>query len=91
MITEIVAIYDNKAKAYLSPVHVQSTGAAMRSFADAVNSPDTDFGKHPSDYSMWHLGSFNDTTGEFTLFENKTILSEALSLVVTLGQVEQAA
>lgn len=84
MIQEIVSIFDNKALAFLKPVFVQSTGAAVRSFADAVNDNETDFAKHPADYAMWHIGSYDDSTAQFIPLANGNIeLAKAQALVET--------
>ncbi len=54
------AVYDAKAGAYLRPFFANSAGEAIRSFGDAVNS-DTPFGKHPEDYTLFAVGSFDDS------------------------------
>lgn len=69
MIHKIVAIFDRKAEAFLKPVFVQSNGAAVRSFGDAVNDETTEFHKHPEDYTMFSLGEWNDSTGVFDQFD----------------------
>lgn len=81
MLHQIVSIFDSTAHAYLKPVFVHSDGAAVRSFQDAVNDPTTDFAKHPDDYSMHSLGTWDDSTGEFTPSEKLTVLAKASGLV----------
>ena len=82
MIHKIVAIYDVKAEAYLKPIFVQSNGVAIRSFAEAVNDGQSDFSKHPEDYSMFALGSFDDSTGFFDLdVKSKKQIAHAMDLV----------
>lgn len=63
MVLKIVAVYDSKVEAYLTPVFVRSAGEAVRSFSDAVNNPETDFCKHPEDFSLFDLGDFYVTDG----------------------------
>lgn len=80
MIHKVVAIYDRKAEAFLKPVFVQSNGAALRSFGDAVNNPETEFSKHPEDYTMFALGEWNDGSGVYTN-EDPIEIGKALNFV----------
>jgi len=64
MIHQMVAVFDVKCGAYARPVAVPSDGAAIRSFMDAVNDNSTEYAKHPEDYSMFNLGTYDDSTGE---------------------------
>lgn len=37
---------------------------AMRGFADALGDPDSMWAKHPSDFSLWCVGTYYMATGE---------------------------
>lgn len=80
MIHKIVAIYDVKAESYHKPIFVQSNGAAVRAFGDAVNDPSTEFHKHPEDYLMFSLGDYDDQTALFHLDVAPLELAKALAL-----------
>lgn len=67
MILKVFSIYDSKAEAFLQPFYMQSKGAAIRSFADAVSDEKTMFFKHPSDYTLFELGEFDDSNASFNL------------------------
>lgn len=56
-------IYDCKALQYHSPWWAASDGAAIRSFQDLVNDHNTTIGRHPSDYSLWFVGHYDDNKG----------------------------
>jgi hypothetical protein len=58
-------VFDSKAETYMPPFFVPSKGLAIRAFEDCVNSEDHHFGKHPSDYTLFELGSFDTDTGLF--------------------------
>lgn len=59
------AIYDRKAEVYSAPFLEVKDGTAIRAVQDAVMSdPNHAFAKHPSDFSLHRLGTFEDTTGE---------------------------
>lgn len=74
MIHLIYTVYDQKAEAYLQPFFVQTEGLAIRSFSDCVNSDSHQFGKHPEDYTLIELGTFDDNGPTFdTLVIPKTV------------------
>lgn len=64
MIHKIFTIYDEKAHAYLPPFNLHTSDMAIRVFADCVNSPEHQFGKHPHDYTLFEIGNFDDQKGE---------------------------
>lgn len=77
MILQIVSVFDNAAKAYMQPAFVQNVGVAIRSFSDAANQPEHDFSKHASDFTMFHLGSFDDENAAFDMFDTPAKLVSA--------------
>lgn len=62
---EIMAVYDEVAKAFLPPFFLPKLEMGIRTFSDCINSDDHQFGAHPSDYTLFHFGQFNYETGEF--------------------------
>lgn len=66
MILKIFAIYDSKAKAYLPPFFLPEPAVAVRVFSNAANDKDHQFGANPGDYTLFHLGGFDDDTGKIT-------------------------
>ncbi len=62
----IFAIFDSQAKAYFPPFFLPEKGQALRTFGDHVNSDDS-IGQHPKDYTLFHLGSFDDQTAKISL------------------------
>lgn len=67
MILVIVAVHDAAAGLFGVPSFVTSVGGAVRSFGDQVNDPTTQFGKHPEDYTLHEVGTYNDNTCTFDL------------------------
>lgn len=67
MVLTIVSIFDSATQAYSRPVFVQSSGVAIRSFTDEVNrnEPNNEMIRHPGDFSLFLLGTFDDATGVF--------------------------
>lgn len=67
---QIFSAYDAKACTFGNPWYDQTDGAAIRNFADAVNdnsNPNNLWAKHPEDFSLFHLGEFDNNTCTFTL------------------------
>lgn len=62
---EIVAVHDRALDAYNRPIFVPTLGAASRMFLDEVNRKDSESNKHPEDYDLYHLGTWDDATGKF--------------------------
>lgn len=60
------AIHDEKVGAYLNPFFATANGAAIRSFLDACTNKETPMSRHPADYRLYRVGSFDDHSGTFT-------------------------
>lgn len=63
----ICSIHDSKAEAWINPMTFQSRAQAVRSFSDAIQDGQSEFSKHPEDYSLFMLGEFDQRTGELVL------------------------
>ena len=63
MINKIYAIYDNKAKAFMQPFTTQNAELAIRTFKEHVNNPESIFHRHPNDFCLYEVGTFDDQTG----------------------------
>ena len=57
------SIYDNKAAIYLPPFYNTNDQVAIRTFTDILQNPNTPMNRHPEDYSIYHVGYFNEETG----------------------------
>lgn len=66
---QVFAIYDSKARGYNQPFYFQSVEMARRAFFDVVNDKTTMFYKHGTDYTLFHLGEFDDETARFSELE----------------------
>lgn len=62
----VCSVFDGAASLFGKPIFVAAAGIAIRSFTDEVNNRDSEFGKHPGDYELYALGSFDDNTGAFS-------------------------
>jgi len=50
----------------------------MRQWEDAVNNPESPISKHPSDYALCELGTFDDESGELQQHIPVHVLASAL-------------
>lgn len=72
MIKKVFTVYDEKSEAYLQPFFLDTTGQAVRAITDCVNDINHQFCRHTSDYSLFQLGEFDDSSAVFT-FDKKSL------------------
>jgi hypothetical protein len=60
------SIFDNKAHIYHAPFFQSHLAMAMRMVEELVNDPKTMLHRHPGDYELIEVGSFDDSTGLMT-------------------------
>lgn len=65
MILNKYTIFDTALGAYHQDYSLENDALALRQFADMANE-DTQIAKNPEDYSLWHIGTFETTTGELS-------------------------
>ncbi len=75
------SIYDSKAEAYLQPFFSQTIGTALRDFEAAVNTEDHQFAKYAADYTLFHLGDFDQGNAEFNLLPSPINLGCAITFI----------
>lgn len=69
----ILSTYDSATEMYNQPFHVQSIGQATREFTDVLSDPNHPMAKHPEDYALFQIGTFNDNTGKIEPIEPKCV------------------
>lgn len=67
MIFKIMAVRDRAADVFGVPHFQVSLGAAIRSFGDEINreAENNAFYRHPEDFDLYELGTFDDQDGSF--------------------------
>jgi len=63
----IYSVYDLKARTYCRPFYSTNDETALRDFSSAVNDSVSDLSRHPSDFSLFKLATFQDVTGLITV------------------------
>lgn len=76
-----VAVRDVKADGFATPFFVPTLGMAERSFADEVARDGSPMNVHPEDYSLYHVGMFNDSNGQLVSTPTPTLLVTAIATV----------
>ena len=78
----IISVRDSAADAFHAPLFFPAIGMAERWFRDECNSqtPDAVLAKHPEDYELVLLGSFETVTGEVIPHAPRSLLRGADSV-----------
>jgi len=84
------SIFDTASGLYSRPFFGQSDGEAKRSLQDISTDAEHPVGKHPEDYSLHRMGTWDDTTGTFHNEENECLCT-ALELVALSRTVNKPA
>lgn len=63
MITNLYTVYDTVAQCYGRPFTAQNDPIAIRSFKDITFDPNSDIARNPADYTLMHIGQFDDELG----------------------------
>ena len=69
MIVKVFGIYDSKAEAYLPPFFMKSKGEAIRAITAHVNDSQHNFCKYAEDFTLFELGSWDDSNCVFDLLK----------------------
>lgn len=77
----VFSAHDSKLSIFLPPFFVQHLGQALRMWEDSVNSPDTLVAKHPSDFVLYEIGTFDDEHGVLTSHTPHQRVASALEVI----------
>lgn len=80
MMSNMFSVFDLKAKAFMQPFFSAVRATAVRSFVAAVNDPSTMMHKHPEDFILFHLATFDDETAKILPLAQPEQLCNAVSV-----------
>lgn len=60
----IYSIYDSKTGVFNTPFFAMNNATAIRTFSDAANDTQTNINRHPEDFSLFHIGTYDEESGE---------------------------
>lgn len=81
MIFRMCTIYDIKAEVYLPPMVFRSLGEAERVFSDICHDKNSGISKHPEDYKLFEMGTYNDEDCSIISLQVPRLLVHGSSLV----------
>ncbi|AXH73210.1 MAG: nonstructural protein [Microviridae sp.] len=67
MILHVYSIFDMKASYFSAPFFMAHDALAMRAASDLAQDTSSAPGRHPADFALMKLGSFDDQTATFEL------------------------
>jgi len=77
---KMFTVYDSKSETYLRPFSMLTAGEAVRGFITTLNDPITDYCKYPADFTLFEVGSFDETTCKLVIHEALINLGNGLHL-----------
>ena len=63
MILKVFSIYDSCVEAYNQPFFMLTKAEAIRAFTNMAADPTTNISKNPSDFHLYFLGTYDNSTG----------------------------
>lgn len=86
----VMAVYDGKAGLYGQPMFTNSIGATERSFESEINRPSSldrpnMLYEHPEDFVLYHVGTWDDNTGQFESLVPPVQIATGLNCVRKAG------
>lgn len=85
-LVNMYAVYDSVADIFMPAFTCENHAKAIQGFGDAANDPKGVIIKHPSDYSLYFLGTYNQRSAE--TINNRQFLATAKDLLkVDLSKV----
>lgn len=74
---KVFSIFDEKGKCFGVPFFVEHNGVALRMFSDLVQDTRFNINKHPSDYKLYCLATFDNVVGSFDSLDIPEFLANA--------------
>lgn len=90
---QIFAVYDEKAQSYGLPLTHATVSVAIRSFTAACQNPQSFLSQFSSDYSLYHIGTYDEISARIVSFTEPRFViraSEVVKPVVNLMEVSNA-
>lgn len=69
----LYSVFDSKGGFHLSPFPAANDAVAARQFGEFCTNPETPMNKHPEDYSLKAIGSFDDESGAVGPIDHRSI------------------
>lgn len=86
MKTNIYSVLDLKTGVFCTPFFMLTDEAAIRDFSHAASDLNTTVGRHPADFTLYRIGSFQDVTGLITTEPSLVPLGVAAAFKSSIGE-----
>lgn len=83
MILNVYTLHDSKTLVYNSPFFAMNHGVARRMVSDVAADLNTSIGRHPMDYTLYCVGTYDDQTGFLTPKEIREHVVDVIALVAS--------
>lgn len=80
MIRKAFSIRDQKSGTYAPPNYFTNEQEAERAFHAVINKSDTMYNAYAQDYDLFHVGDFDDNTGQFIGLDTPTHVNKGIHL-----------
>lgn len=77
--TQLFSVFDSAAARFTEPWPAQTVELALRRFRHTVNKEGNDISMFPEDYTLFHVGEFDQETGRVTAFAAPHSLGVAIT------------
>lgn len=81
MILKVFSVFDEKAQVFGQPFFLPHNGIALRSFSDLVQDSQTSINRHPEDFKLYLIGSYDDNSGSLNPVAQPEFLANATDFV----------
>lgn len=81
MILNAYTIFDNKALLFNAPFFQHNDAVARRMFGELATDTNTQIGRHPSDFQLYCIGTYDDTKGELVPISPRRHIVDAIALL----------
>lgn len=85
MLIEVFSVFDMQTNAFSNPFYCQTKGLALRSFMDAVSDPQSPFHRHPDDFALFRVATFDNVECKFENLNVPERVALARELLVDLS------
>lgn len=75
------SVCDNKTGYFHVPFFSPTVPSGKRMFQEACRDTSTLMSKYPEDFTLWHVGEFDDNDGRLTQFDPPGQIAKALDYV----------
>lgn len=81
----VYTLFDTKTLIFNTPFFTHTHGAASRMCADLAADINTSVGRHPADYVLYCIGTYDDVLGAMQPFDIREHVVDIVSLVPIAG------